>query len=73
MVMTNKELIGTTWIHKKNGGMYIVLEVAVLQTQHDTGLMDEAEMVIYKNLRGTFVREKSEFLDGRFEQVRDVQ
>lgn len=54
------------YIHKKSGGVYKVLGDEVINTTNDR---DGQEMVFYVSLESgmTFVRERHEFFDGRFE------
>lgn len=57
-----------SWRHKKRGSTYVVMDVALLQT--DKPVTDMTPMVVYMAGDGTmWVRPKDEFLDGRFEEI----
>jgi hypothetical protein len=57
---------GTLWKHLKTGNMYVIVDVCLLEATLD-------EHVLYKRADHTgpiWCRPMSEFIDGRFEQVR---
>lgn len=59
----------TRWIHQKTGTLYAVLSIVLNVTSAD-GDNDGKWYVRYRNVLGEeFVREREEFLDGRFKQV----
>ena len=55
---------GEIWRHNKTKGLYKIIEIGIEEK-------DLTEAVIYKSLKdGTvWIRNKEEFLDGRFEKV----
>lgn len=55
-------LIGDIYQHKKTGGLYGFMGMALLESTHET-------VVIYRNLESqrVWVRPATEFFDGRFE------
>lgn len=52
--------------HVKTGGLYQTLDVVINGTN---GENNGQKMVLYTNGRHSFVREYSEFFDGRFERL----
>lgn len=55
----NACLAGSTWVHKKTGGVYTVLETGRIEHNLE-------EVVIYRGSSGVWVRPFEEFIDGRF-------
>ena len=55
--------------HKKTGGLYQTLDVV---TNGTNGEADGQKMVLYTNGMKSFVREYSEFFDGRFERIQSA-
>jgi hypothetical protein len=52
--------------HKKTGGLYQLMDVVIDATNNRDG----QKVAIYRNSLGVkFVREVTEFMDGRFEEV----
>ena len=65
------EYTGERYRHKKRGSVYDILAVGTLQVEPDIVLKDGDQMVVYigKESSSTWVRETSEFHDGRFEKL----
>lgn len=64
--------IGSRWRHRKRGGTYVVCFFGRLQTDHPSEqLKDCADMVMYRSEDdwSWSIREVSEFMDGRFEEI----
>lgn len=60
---------GAGYHHLKRGTTYTIVGIGHLNASDLSKLRDRAEVVIYRGADGFWeVREKSEFLDGRFEQ-----
>lgn len=57
------------WRHRKSGGLYLVLSMGAMQESKQNPF-DEL-FVIYRCLENgyTWIRNRQEFLDGRFEQI----
>jgi len=56
--------------HKKTGASYLDIGRALVQNSRKEPLPDGTVVVVYQSDEGKlFIREVSEFFDGRFEQV----
>lgn len=58
---------GEVWRHKKTDGLYKIIEIGIEEK-------DLTEAIVYKSLQDgkIWIRNKEEFLDGRFEKVTTV-
>lgn len=65
-------LISRRFRHRKRGTVYIVMNEAVMQIE---GKNDMQPCVVYKDVVGgtTWVRLREEFLDDRFEEIRNEE
>lgn len=64
-----QEVTRTVYKHKKRGTSYTIVAEGIFQTSTE---LDNAPVVIYQDVLDPtkiWVREKTEFFDGRFEEV----